>query len=50
MSIAGRLAAMPGNVQGMMLMLSATAFTSGMHALVKLLALGMHPFEIYFLR
>ena len=50
MSIAGRVAAMPGNVQGMMLMLSATAFTSGMHALVKLLALGMHPFEIYFLR
>ena len=46
----GRFAGVSGNVQGMMLMLSATAFTSGMHAFVKLLALGMHPFEIYFLR
>jgi hypothetical protein len=48
--IAGRIAGMPGNVQGMLMMLSATAFTSGMHAVVNLIALGMHPFEIYFLR
>lgn len=43
-------AAIPGNVQGMVLMVVGAGFATTMHVTVKFLADELHPFEINFLR